>query len=356
MNDNFPVEVFVLEKGKQDISNSFEPFVHFYERKVRILSLISLPFPVASRYNYSLVMELEKSLRSTPGIVIIEGLQSALIWEQIPWNVRQGCYSILRLHNIESKYFVEMASAEKTRLKTITYKVTAVQYKQYEAHIFKMFNEIHAISSDEVQYLHKLFPEIKNRIKWVPPLVDKFYENNEYCPNTDVYNIGYFGDMRLPINLEGVQWFIKEVLPIVRIELKEVQFHVAGLGSEGLINKPGVVVHGFVDDLDKFVDDMTIIVAPVRYGTGVKIKVIDAITYGKPLVTTSIGIEGTDETIKNFTWICDDSQTFAKAILSIYDNYEEACNKAENARRWVASNYNAEEYLCIFHSIVDKLT
>mgnify|MGYP001744139759 FL=1 len=131
------------------------------------------------------------------------------------------------------------------------------------------------------------------------------------------------GGFAHPPNLDAVLWFLKEVFPKIRAE-EPVNFYVAGSKvPEELkaLHSPenGIHILGFVSDerLRELYENCRLVVVPLRYGAGVKGKVIEALYYGAPVLTTSIGAEGIPaaETVME---IEDSAPRFAEAALRLY--------------------------------------
>ena len=106
--------------------------------------------------------------------------------------------------------------------------------------------------------------------------------------------IGFIGGLSYAPNLAGLTWFVEQVWPLLRARHPDVQFHVAGRGGEGLapwLNSiPGVEFHGEVEDAQAFVQSMTLTVSPIHSGGGVRIKILEGLASGSPMVSTRFGV------------------------------------------------------------------
>ncbi|MEN6328048.1 MAG: glycosyltransferase [Syntrophomonas sp.] len=342
------VHVFALDKKKYLDSSNVPSSIDIktYGRHLKIgRSIFKLPFPIISRYNRNMIKDLTDFVEPD-SIIIVEGLQGALIWNCLPSNIRNNNYSIMRLHNIESNYYNAMSKSSSSFLRSLVYRITSFQYECLESSCFDEFDEIHAISCDEVDELIAFYPRLAPKIKWAPPIAlpqRKVKAKNE----SSKMIIGYFGDLRLPINSEGVSWFIEEVLPLIS-DRYNVEFHIAGHDSAKYADIPGVITLGFVKNLEDFINTLDVVVVPIRQGAGVKIKMIDSIAFGIPLITTSVGIEGTDSTIRDGVWLAENSTEFLAAIDYIFNNKALSFAKASKTRDWLLSQYGSLAYLKLF--------
>ncbi len=105
----------------------------------------------------------------------------------------------------------------------------------------------------------------------------------------------FVGGFQHPPNADAVLWFVKEVFPLLRRKLPELNFHVIGSRAPAQILElahDGVIVHGYVENIEPFMDGSRVCVAPLRYGAGIKGKVNMAMSYGLPVVATRCAVEG----------------------------------------------------------------
>ncbi len=132
-------------------------------------------------------------------------------------------------------------------------------------------------------------------------------------------DIMFIGGYQHPPNVDAALWFAKEILPLVRAELPEVKFHLIGSKAPAEVRAlgelPGVVFHGFVTDIEPFLDGCRLAVAPLRYGAGVKGKVNMSMSYGQPVVATPIAIEGMFAEAGRDVLVAEAPQDFAREVV-----------------------------------------
>ena len=142
-------------------------------------------------------------------------------------------------------------------------------------------------------------------------------------------------------NVDGILWFVSEIYPAIREQLGEVTLRVVGANPpEALRRQPGVVLLGTVSDADlqALYDHSRVVVAPLRYGAGIKGKVVEAVFQHIPLVTTSIGAEGMPES-EAVLEIHDHPHDFTASVIDLYCN-----GTAWAARSARMGNYVAEHF------------
>jgi hypothetical protein len=142
-------------------------------------------------------------------------------------------------------------------------------------------------------------------------------------------------------NGDGLRWFVQDVLPLIEARIPWVQLYVSGANPpESLrwLEGPTVKFLGSVRDLDTIHDAVRVVVVPLRYGAGVKLKAIDAIARGVPLVGTSVGLEGVPFLDADAADVTDDPSAFARATVALLENrrlWEQRRARLEQLRlRW----------------------
>jgi glycosyltransferase involved in cell wall biosynthesis len=144
------------------------------------------------------------------------------------------------------------------------------------------------------------------------------------------HSVVFSGVMDYPPNADCVFYFANEIFPLVREKVPEATFHVVGknAGSKvrALAERPGVVVTGAVPDVIEYIRRMEIYVCPMRLGSGMKMKVVEALSAALPTVSTSVGADGMDELVAGRDFVVADGPApFAAAVVELL--------KDENARR-----------------------
>ena len=134
------------------------------------------------------------------------------------------------------------------------------------------------------------------------------------------HRIAFLGNLGYAPNADAVEFFARDVLPLLRQRVPNVTFDVLGPGATAELSSAcGPLVHfrGFVDDLGEALAGYDILVAPIRFGGGTKLKVLDAMAHGIPLVTTSVGAEGLPLVHREHAWIADTAESFVDGATTL---------------------------------------
>ena len=175
-------------------------------------------------------------------------------------------------------------------------------------------------------------------------IYDTFKET--ISPTKERKDIMFVGGFAHSPNVDAMLWFVDKVLPHVLKKLPEVKLYIIGSKAPDEIlalASDTVIVTGYVDDdtLDVFYEKCKVVVAPLRYGAGIKGKIVDALYNGMPLVTTSIGAEGLVNADKTMM-IADKPKKFAKSVIELYRNDELADEYAKNALKYCKKYFSTK--------------
>jgi len=134
-------------------------------------------------------------------------------------------------------------------------------------------------------------------------------------------NICFLGGYRHPPNIDAVQYFVAEIMPLLRLAEPGLHFIIAGSNMPAELTAlaaPDVIIAGQVEDLRDLFDSVRVFACPLRVGAGVKGKVASAMAYGLPVVSTPIGVEGTALRHGHDVLVAETPADFAAQILAAY--------------------------------------
>lgn len=134
--------------------------------------------------------------------------------------------------------------------------------------------------------------------------------------------IGFIGGFAHQPNVDAVTYFLTSIWPLIGRRLPHLQFSIVGAGLDETLVRghPNVKYLGFQADIAPWFNALRLTVAPLRYGAGMKGKVISSLAYGVPCVGTSIAFEGMDDASSAATFSADDPQAFADAVCQLYED------------------------------------
>jgi len=228
--------------------------------------------------------------------------------------------------------------------------------KRLEFSLFSRADVILTPSKYEEWVIKESFPN-KN-VFTIPPYFYEFPpENTKTGPDfSDREGIIFLGAFNHMPNVDAVLWFVQEILPRVRARLPGVTFKVVGSYPTPEIlalQNEGLLVTGYVPDLRPFFEKARVCVAPLRYGAGVKGKIVNSMVSSVPVVTTSIGNEGMDLADEQEALIADDPETFALKTVELYTNKALWQRLACGAQAYVRSQFDRKKARQLMQKVME---
>lgn len=257
--------------------------------------------------------------------------------------VPAGVPVVLNAHNVEHRLLAKRAEVEPRRLARRYLAGQVDKLRRFERWACQRADAVLACSEDDAVQLRDLAP--RTPVSVVPNGVDLEANRPAGTPPGAPSRMVFVGQMGWFPNRDGVAWFMRDVLPRIVAQRSDAEFVVVGR-SEGLDVPAGLERHvrlaGFVPDLRPVVHDAAVYVVPLRAGSGTRLKVLEAMALGKPIVTTSIGSEGIrlDDGIS--ARYADQPQAFADAVVSLMEQPALASRLGVEARRQAERHYGWE--------------
>ena len=158
------------------------------------------------------------------------------------------------------------------------------------------------------------------------------------------HDILFWGAMYRPENYEAAIWFIENVMPL--LEDLDVRFVVAGNRPPEKLKQYAssrVVITGFVEDETPLFESSMCFVSPLLTGAGIKVKVIEALSAGIPILTNDIGIEGIPAVNGESYFHCEKPEEYSRIIHELYNNKIDTERLTTNQRKVIAKHFNLEE-------------
>lgn len=147
-------------------------------------------------------------------------------------------------------------------------------------------------------------------------------------------------------NVDGMAWFVQQVLPLVRREMPEARVKISGYRQPGLalpwLQSPGVEDLGYVSDIGPLVRECRLTICPLLEGYGTRIKILESLAFSKPVVSTTIGAYGHPMGEAQGVYRRDDAAGFAKACVELLRDSAMRREVAEAGRRYVVERYSKQ--------------
>lgn len=197
-----------------------------------------------------------------------------------------------------------------------------------------LFDIALAISVEE-QYIFSQF--CKNKVALAPMMLDK--PENQHFTKEKKFDLIYVASDNVH-NKNSANWFFNDVYPLLP---NNIQICIIGQINEHLsIKAPNIIAVNFAEDLSIYYQDAKVALCPMLTGTGTKIKVVEALSYGLPVVCNTRGIDGLINKTNNGCLVSDNPVEFGNNIMKLLTNESEYKKQAENALAAFNTNYEKE--------------
>jgi len=269
---------------------------------------------------------------------------------------RSHCGTILSLHNVGSAQYLRMAAIQASLGLNLSYRLKSWLIRRLETRAATEFDHCIVVSAQEAHLLQDLAPSanisvVDNGVdcKQIQPIV--------HAPPT--HHLLFVGVINYPPNADAILYFCKSILPLIRQRIPDVKFTVVGHSPppeiEALHKSPGVVVAGPVEDLASHYAEARACVVPLRAGGGTRLKILEAMAFGRPVVSTSIGCEGLEVVNGVHLLIADSPDEFAHQVTRLLSDAGLWNRIAMAARRRVEKRYDwpilAQKQLKIYDAL-----
>ncbi|MGE0020624.1 MAG: glycosyltransferase family 4 protein [Draconibacterium sp.] len=283
--------------------------------------------------------ELRKILQANEyDIIQLEGLY---VCPYIPL-IRQYSKAkiVYRAHNIEHEIWSRTAVMAKGIEKWYL-KILAKRIKLFETQLLNKYDLLVPITERDGSILDKLGNKKPRHVSQTGIDSSMLIPNVKHLVHPTLFHIG---SLEWAPNQEGLVWFIENCWPDIRRKYPDLQFFIAGRNApdwfKKKMNQPNVVFLGEIADAYEFINSKSIMVVPLHSGSGMRIKIIEGMALGKPIVTTAVGTEGISTTSGLNIVIAENAQGFVNSIAELIENHEFFENISRNAIEYIHSKFD----------------
>lgn len=213
----------------------------------------------------------------------------------------------------------------------------------YETPIFRRFDHCTIVSTVELEHMRRMLRGSHTEVVLIPNGVDCDHNCMGLAqpqPRSLVYN----GSLTYSANYDAMRWFLADIYPRIRAQIPDVSLTITGstngVDMAGLALDAAVRFTGFVDDVRLPVAGAMTCVVPIRQGGGTRLKILEAMALGTPVVTTTKGAEGLDVTDGQQVLIADDPDLFTRHVVGLLSDPDLHARLAANARSLVEARYD----------------
>lgn len=298
----------------------------------------------------------------------------------VPWNVRsltpralhqqvkavvkqKGPFDIIHINHVEMAPLfayadrakrvigLEVVTPKLKRLLEVQHKwvyrmidlVELKKFARYECSVYDKADLCTMVSDVEMQNVHALVPQA--RVSVIPNGVDTSYmtPSIDSGNNSTTDSFVFLGTLSYQPNHDAVLFFHRDIWPLIRDRLPSLRWRIVGRDPSPevrVLASSKIEVTGWVDDVRPYLWASRALVVPLRSGSGTRLKILEAMAAGIPVVSTSIGAEGLAVTHGEDILLADTPDQFADALIRLLQDPDLATELARRARQLVEKQYN----------------
>ena len=301
---------------------------------------------IANRF-YSKPFEelLLRTIRTTPvDVVHLDHTLVAWYARSLPQHLATYPPIVLRTHNVEYMIQERLAKHEMMPLRRWYRRYAAGRMKAFEKRHFAECDGVIAITPEDAAQIRTM--GYGGAMEVIPAGADV----HDFAPNPDIQprpnTMCYIGGMDWMPNIEAMNWFVHDVMPLVLEKLPAVEFHLAGKRMSPEIleyrQRQNIFTHPDVPSASAFMQSHEILVVPLLSGGGMRLKIVEAMALGMPIISTRIGAEGIAVRDGESILFAETPSEFVEKIQLLLSNPELKQRLGKEARHIALERYTWE--------------
>lgn len=271
--------------------------------------------------------------------------------------------TVLDEHNVEAVILKRCAQKEPNLLKRTLFIQQAAKMRAFEAALVNKFSVCLTVSDEDRRILCNLSQ--KTNIEVVTNGVDMEYFKASPLRVQSLSNqkdvLVFTGSMDWLPNIDSIEYFCNSILPLIWQNKPNTVFYVVGKNPPKKIltlqnSDSRIIITGSVADVRTYMDKAKVFVVPLRIGGGTRLKIVEAMSYGIPVVSTRIGAEGIEAKDEKHLLLADSSGEFAEKVCRLIGNSTLRSDIAINARQLVEKQYDWKNIGIKLLSVYENIT
>lgn len=262
---------------------------------------------------------------------------------------------VLFQHNVETMIWARRAQHASGLLAKSYLRLQAHRMFEYERRVCRAVRRVIAVSPADAEAMEKMFG-LEN-VPYVPTGVDVESLVPPATPPPPAYDLVFVGSMDWMPNIDSMERFVREILPLIRREKPDCSLAIVGRTPPRSIQQlaqedPLITVTGTVDDVRPYLWSSRVSIVPLRIGGGTRLKIYEAMAARVPIVSTAIGAEGLDIHPPHDIRIADSPEDFAAECLALLNDSAARAKMASTAFDLVSGNFGWDRVIRHFESLL----
>lgn len=264
------------------------------------------------------------------------------------------------LDNCELTVLIERYKDELNRIKRLYHYYEWRKKRNFTANLARQYDACTVVSEQEKNNLLDLIHE-KKHVFIVPNGVD-VYTNIGNFGQSQPYSMVYPGALSFHANLDAMEFFLTSIFPLIRSKYSKATLRITGNNTTVELNhlpigeQFGVILTGYLHDVRPCIAQSKVCIVPLRLGGGTRLKILEAMALGTPVVSTSKGAEGLCVTHGKNILIADSPETFTNAVCQLFKNNALREKIIRNAHKLVTEKYDWKICIQPLNDLIVRLT
>jgi glycosyltransferase involved in cell wall biosynthesis len=237
-----------------------------------------------------------------------------------------------------------------------------LRLRNFEKNAVSYFDASITVGKKDYDMLKGMSPDAN--VYLIPNGVDTDYFHPLPLKNAESPTVMFVGNMKTPPNIDAVKYFYYQIYPLIKLKIPEVRFFIVGAFPPKeilrLSEDRSVTVTGFVEDIRTFIAEADIVVCPMRKGGGIKNKILEAMSSGRAVVSTSLGAEGIDAKNGENIIVSDSPAEFAESVINILNDKHFRDSIRKKALELIQNHYTwdrcSREYDILYQDLIRNKT
>lgn len=216
--------------------------------------------------------------------------------------------------------------------------------RRFERKVCRQSDRVACVSEADRIAIQQLDPALRAHV--IPNGVDTdFYQREKAAPlDLPPHSLVFTGTMDFRPNVDAMLWFARDVLPLVKARVPQVQVYIVGQRPHARLDvlraDPAITITGAVDDTRPYIAAASVYIVPLRMGGGTRLKLLEALSLQAPVVSTTLGAEGFAVTSREQLLLADDAASFAQSIAELIEDRRQAQLLGAAGRLFAVQHYD----------------
>ncbi|HWX34327.1 MAG TPA: glycosyltransferase [Steroidobacteraceae bacterium] len=289
----------------------------------------------------------EAATRLRPDVIHLEGGGLAPLLGA----ASRGLPAILCVHDSKALRFQEFAGFTASTRQRIRLRFLSLLASRHERRWFGLADRVVVTSPFDGEALSAAVST--DKIAVIPYGVDLEYYARRQPPEAG--RIVFTGNMSWPPNEDAAEHFVRDIMPAIRSRIPGASFWIVGASPsarvQSLANVPGIHVTGTVEDIRPWIWSAAVYASPLRFGLGVKNKILEAMASGAPIVATSRSLSGTPLIDGRHAMVADDDAKFAECVIRLLSEPALRDSLSRDALRKAEAEYSWDSITSAFEGL-----